>query len=413
MSGLHRTLQWLLLIGFCVSDFNHYVRGASVYQVKGQALQELMPTNGGKPNKAKLLSTRPLAGEGAWGLLRRYGLLEAPCNIDAFYEINSLPRHAPLLRHRSYKLPIYIYRYNGKSIRSTLGISDWNLAVKIRDYNLRMMKEGLKKGDFRKTKVLWVPHSYLHCTKKSPKKTVLRIPLFGKNYEQVEILSNKLKGQVYYIVSGHGGPDPGAMVKNVEGKYHISEDEYAYDVALRLARKLIQHGALVHVIVQDPNDGIRDDMWLRMDKDETCMGKRIPRNQRRRLKQRTDIINHLYRQHKRRGIHHHKVIAIHVDSRSVNKNQDVFFYYYGPSKTGKQMAYNLYHTFKRKYEIHQKGRGYHGYVIDRPLYLLKNTLPPAVYVELANIRNPRDRVRLVKPSNREALAQWLFEGLIK
>jgi len=77
------------------------------------------------------------------------------------------------------------------------------------------------------------------------------------------------------------------------------------------------------------------------------------------------------------------------------------------------MAYNLYNTFKRKYEIHQKGRGYHGYVIDRPLYLLKNTLPPAVYVELANIRNPRDRVRLVKPSNREALAQWLFEGLIK
>jgi N-acetylmuramoyl-L-alanine amidase len=45
--------------------------------------------------------------------------------------------------------------------------------------------------------------------------------------------------------------------------------------------------------------------------------------------------------------------------------------------------------------------------------MLKNTNPPAVYVELANIRNSTDQKRITKVGNREALADWLYEGLIK
>ena len=41
------------------------------------------------------------------------------------------------------------------------------------------------------------------------------------------------------------------------------EDEYAYDVALRLARNLMQEGAEVRIIIQDAKDGIREDVYKR------------------------------------------------------------------------------------------------------------------------------------------------------
>ena len=42
-----------------------------------------------------------------------------------------------------------------------------------------------------------------------------------------------------------------------------AEDEYAYDITLRLAKELLAHGAEVYIIIQDENDGIRDDFVLR------------------------------------------------------------------------------------------------------------------------------------------------------
>jgi N-acetylmuramoyl-L-alanine amidase len=36
---------------------------------------------------------------------------------------------------------------------------------------------------------------------------------------------------------------------------------------------------------------------------------------------------------------------------------------------------------------------------------------PAVYIELGNLRNAFDQQRFVLPANRQALANWLFEGL--
>ncbi len=376
----------------------------------------------GAPPTPQHLRVHPKSGDGIWSLLKRYDLHRHKEDYEAFYNINHLNKGDRLLRHKKYKLPVYIYRYNGKSIRSTLHINDWATAVEIQKYNERLTARKVKPKDYRISKQLWVPFSLLATktkrkNQKNAKKTIrkkeLTVPLFGSKYKNVVIKSNKLKGQVFYVVSGHGGPDPGAIAHKVNNKYTLCEDEYAYDVSLRLARKLMENGALVHIIIQDKNDGIRDGAWFRPDKDETCMGKRIPLSQLKRLQQRTNTINHLYKQHMRTGIKKHKVICIHVDSRSMNENKDVFFYYYAKSHSGHTMATNIYNTFKSKYHKYQRNRGYHGSISSRPLYLLKNTLPPAVYVELANIRNKKDRVRLVKPQNRDALAQWLYEGLIK
>lgn len=94
-------------------------------------------------------------------------------------------------------------------------------------------------------------------------------------------------------MSGHGGPDPGAIGRI--GKIELHEDEYAYDVALRLARNLMQEGAEVRIIIQDAKDGIRDDKYLSNSKRETCMGAPIPLNQVARLRQRCAKINEFYK----------------------------------------------------------------------------------------------------------------------
>jgi N-acetylmuramoyl-L-alanine amidase len=232
--------------------------------------------------------------------------------------------------------------------------------------------------------------------------------IFGKAYEKVIPIDNALNGAVYYLVSGHGGPDPGAVGRY--GNHTLCEDEYAYDVTLRLARRLIEHGALVYMIIRDENDGIRDDSYLTPDKDEKCYANHtIPRNQVRRLRQRKDAVNKLYIKHKGSF---QRLIITHVDSRSRGENIDVFFYHDKRSKTGKKLASNLQQTFKKKYDTHQPNRGYHGTISDRNLYVLKYSYPPAVFIELGNINHYRDQQRFIRNNNRQALANWLAEGLL-
>ena len=164
------------------------------------------------------------------------------------------------------------------------------------------------------------------------------------------------------------------------------------------------------MIIIDPNDGIRDDSILKASKDEVCYPNLpIPLNQQRRLKQRTDAVNNLYNQNKNAF---QRMICIHIDSRSVGQNIDVFFYHDRASKTGEKTAKILQQTFQDRYNVNQPGRGYRGTVSARNLYELRNSYPVAVYIELGNINHQRDQQRFVIPSNRQALANWLMQGLI-
>ena len=46
-----------------------------------------------------------------------------------------------------------------------------------------------------------------------------------QGYDIVHVEDLSLSGQVYYIISGHGGPDPGAVCSDCPSK--MCEDEYA------------------------------------------------------------------------------------------------------------------------------------------------------------------------------------------
>ncbi|RKD86421.1 N-acetylmuramoyl-L-alanine amidase family protein [Mangrovibacterium diazotrophicum] len=237
----------------------------------------------------------------------------------------------------------------------------------------------------------------------------MRNSLYGDKYENFKLVDSSLKGAIFYLVSGHGGPDPGAI--GHLGNSLLCEDEYAYDVTLRLSKALEERGAKVYMIIQDKKDGIRDESILKPDKDEVCYpGDAIPRNQMSRLRQRKDAVNKLYTANKGQF---QRLVVIHVDSRSKGENIDVFFYHDKRSKTGSKLAWNLQQTFKEKYDYHQPNRGYHGTVSDRNLFMLKYSYPAAVFIELGNINHGRDQQRFMMENNRQALANWLCDGLVK
>ena len=238
--------------------------------------------------------------------------------------------------------------------------------------------------------------------------TTINEPLFGKQLANVKVTSNRLAGACFYVVSGHGGPDPGAIGK--VGNRELHEDEYAYDIILRLGRALMEKGAKVHIIIQDEKDGIRDDRYLSNSDRETCLGQTIPLDQIARLQQRCDAINRLTYKDKEK---YKRAIFIHVDSRGHKDQVDVFFYHSPGSKLGKRLTENIHKTFERKYDKHQPNRGFRGTVSERSLYVLKKSNPAAAFLELGNIQNERDRKRLVIPSNRQALADWICQGIIK
>ncbi len=234
-----------------------------------------------------------------------------------------------------------------------------------------------------------------------------REPLFGKASASYNITSSSLKGASFYLVSGHGGPDPGCI-----GKYkghNLHEDEYAYDIILRLGRELLKRGAKVHFIIQDAKDGIRNTYVLNNSKRETCMGKKIPLNQVERLQQRCNAVNRLYRKDRS---NYKRAVFIHVDSRSRSKQTDVFFYHAPKSTLGKRLVTEVQGTFRSKYQKFQPNRGFDGTVSERNLFVLRNTTPVAIFLELGNIQNAQDQKRLVIPDNRQALANWITEAIV-
>ncbi len=384
-------------------------------------------------------------------LLKRYYLNQYKCNFDQFYKLNKLKRGAKLIAKKKYYIPVLIYNYNGKSIRTTLGLDSWQQAVRIKDYNAQIKSDKLRRSTLTKSGIMWVPFHELNCTEdySSGKKLLAedtkpqkketeperepvveekisesiiseskklsgyrKFPIFGKKNAFIPLKDNKLRGKVFYIVSGHGGPDSGAVGK--KGSYQLCEDEYAYDVSLRVVRNLLEHGALAYMIVRDPNDGLRSGEYLPCDYDEYCWGNyKIPRSQKRRLYQRSDAVNKLFERHKQQGIQDQTLITIHIDSNNKSQQTDVFFYYFPGSKDGRSLARQMHSTLGSKYKKYRRSGKYHGSVTSRDLHMLREPKPTSGFIELGNIRNTYDQKRLVLENNRQALANWLFEGLIR
>lgn len=353
-------------------------------------------------------------GETIKSLLKKYQVDIENCNFQKFYKLNKLTPTSKLVANKEYYLPVLLYSFNGKSIRSSIDIDDWQIAYRIDLYNKKMLDVGKRKKSIHESKIIWVPYHEMFCKEeiRAEQSSKRIFPIFGKKYEKIPLKDKKLTGKVYYIDAGHGGPDPGANAK-LNG-HRMCEDEYAYDICLRVARNLVEHGAIVYMVTRDVNDGIRDEQLLKCDSDELSYeGEAIPINQKQRLNQRCHSVNKLYLKHKKQGVKSQRQIIIHVDSRNKSMQTDVFFYYKAGVKEGKDLAEKMQSTLELKYKSAQPGRGYDGEISSRDLYQLKYSKPLSVYVEIGNIRNSFDQQRFMYENNRQALANWLYEGFIK
>jgi len=179
-------------------------------------------------DKSRFYKTKAKAGDGVYSILRRYKLLDSPCNLERFYEINGLARNASLAKGKAYFLPILLYTYNRKSIRSTIGIDDWDLAIRIQTYNRDLMQEKIRLTDYVDDEILWVPYHEMYCSEETMTETpeppavdARTFAIFGKKHEKVPLKNELLKGRIYYVVSGHGGPDPGAVGKIGYSRWQI------------------------------------------------------------------------------------------------------------------------------------------------------------------------------------------------
>jgi len=320
---------------------------------------------------------KPREGEGIYSFLKRNKRTSAG-HYQQFLDLNKgkFGRNNSLIKGRSYKLPP-VTTNKGSSSSSADSSKSTEKESKTIDKTIVL------KGNNR------------------------RNSLFGMKYADYTVKSNRLKGTSFFLSSGHGGPDPGAIGK-VDGR-SLHEDEYAYDITLRLARCLLEEGATVHMIIQDAVDGIRDDAYLSNSNRETCMGARIPLGQKARLKQRSDKINSLSKKSKDK---YQRAVFIHLDSRSKKKQLDVFFYYSDKSSAGKKLANTMKETFRAHYAKHQPNRGFTGTVSTRGLYMLEKTTPVGIFAELGNIQNSFDQRRFLDPNNRQALANWMCRGFI-
>jgi N-acetylmuramoyl-L-alanine amidase len=381
----------------------------------------------------------------AMELLAKYQLDGYDCAVQQFQKINSLSsKNAPLKSGQTVNLPVWIYTYNGKTIRSSINTTDLDVAKSVQSYNTEMNRAGMRSTTYQSSNLLLVPYYALNCAnsrKVKPKpvetedvvakrekadlprentegvekltaksvKGAKTFAIFGKKYQDVEQVDRSLRGKVFYVEGGHGGPDPGAEAK-VEGRT-LCEDEYAYDVSLRVARELIKHGAVVYIINRDPTDGIRDGDFLICDSDElTYPDIVVARNHKERLTQRSDAVNLLYEANKKKGVTDQRLIVIHVDSRGVSQQTDTFLYYQNGNDDSYKIAKRMQKTLEEKYARY---RDYKGTLTTRDLHMLRECKPTTVYVELGNIRNEFDRKRLMIKNNRQAIATWLAEGFMR
>ncbi len=370
-------------------------------------------------------------------LLTKYQLNDYSCNKSQFLKLNNLQNISSTLeKNKEYTLPIWLYAFNGHSIRSSLNSKDLSLAQTIQTYNAGLLQGGVRKQSYKQSGFIFVPYHLLNCRSEkalipksvAPADLISGEPasatndkpvkhsantrtfiIFGKKHQEVEILDRKLKGKIFYVEGGHGGPDPGAMAK-VEGRT-LCEDEYAYDVSLRVARELIKHGATVFIINRDPTDGIRDGSFLLCDNDErTYPDLKPPVNHKARLTQRSVAVNKLFDKYNNLGIKDQRLIVIHVDSRGKSDQTDTFLYYQEQNPKSHKIAKCMQETLEKKYANH---REYKGSLTQRDLHMLRECKPATVYVELGNIRNAFDRKRIMEVNNRQAIASWLAEGFMK
>ncbi len=228
-----------------------------------------------------------------------------------------------------------------------------------------------------------------------------------------------LKGWRIVLDPGHGGIDPGAIVSNTTGKnrrVYVVEDEYVYDIALRVYRKLRLLGAEVALTVISPNHLIRDNLRASItfvhEKNEVYNDERYNRRNSDRvrprsanLSQRVRVANRFFKR-ARRG--RSLFISLHADNNPRRSRGPLAIYLKRRGKVDRRSR-----TFARimrsalnRPDLPAKVRG-------RSLGVLRNNLAHAeILVEIHNVHDKNDAYQLRYHKDREHNAERLVNGIL-
>lgn len=218
-----------------------------------------------------------------------------------------------------------------------------------------------------------------------------------------------LYGKVVVIDAGHGGQDPGSHGRF--GSDKIWEDEYAYDVALRVRDLVRKQEGLAFLTTQDPNHKTPRD-WsssrvFPADHDEVFS---LDRSQVRArtvgMQRRLAYANTIKRRYPR---HQVVFIAIHFDV--VGKRNDIEGVQVIADRPSSVLARALVDAFgermRRENPFEVIGQG------ARNLYILngENRIRDRVLIELGNFNNPNDVWRIRNFKVRQDYAERIVKAL--
>ncbi|QBK63041.1 LysM peptidoglycan-binding domain-containing protein [Borrelia miyamotoi] len=233
----------------------------------------------------------------------------------------------------------------------------------------------------------------------------------------------KLKNKLIIIDPGHGGLDPGAIVKARDGlnnEIFVVEDEYVYDIALRLYVYLKEYGANVELTILSPDHLIRDSVSANNTfvnvKNEVYNNYDLNKNDTvdswingtlEGLKKRLSVVNKFINKYKNFKEEDVLYISLHSDN-SIGAPRCMGFYYQSEEGKGfdshsKNMIEKMTEDFKRA-----------SYIKGQNLYMLKNNIVKTKFlVEVRNLAFDEEAWAIRSSKLRDRDSRILADAILK
>lgn len=242
---------------------------------------------------------------------------------------------------------------------------------------------------------------------------------FCEELDRQPRLGHELAGWHFVLDPGHGGIDPGAIVKGRDAAgrpYWVVEDEYAYDLALRTAALLKLHGADVtltllssthllrgnepvsHTFVHERDEVFNDEAWNRRNRPAAW-----PKGGQDYLDARVDVARRAFA-----GVPADRQIflSFHADNVPALGNVVTLFYYQGRGRTD-----TVSRSFARKL---LPGMGAGARIKGKSLGVLRhNPTRYKLLVEMRNLAFPEHIWALRYSELRQRDAEKLVRALIE
>lgn len=241
---------------------------------------------------------------------------------------------------------------------------------------------------------------------------------FDKSVQNMGSLSPILKGYTIVLDPGHGGDDPGFVVSSTNQRgetVYLVEDEYNYDIALRVYRLLVLHGAKVQLTVISPNHHIRrtpdpsltfvneknevfNNFTLNKPGAEYC----FPDGNRSSLQKRKIVAAAFF---DKVPVRKRLFVSIHSDNNpGLDSKPCVLFSGLNPSETAKNRLFA---------EAVAKGMGHGIETREQSVCVLQdNPASAAILIEVRNIHYPENSWALRNDESREKDAIQIVDGII-